>query len=274
MPDLPTIAGGPSETGSTPASSTGITLTANASANTKATSWTEVIASTDYASNWLLVMLHQASGSIAYLIDIGVGASTAEHVLIANLYLHAPAITSAGGRAFLFPVRIPAGTRLSARCQASTGSGTVRIAAAIISSPIGAPPGLTRVETIGANTADSNGVSVDCGGTANTDVVGELTAATGFAYRWFCLAVANPTDVAWGGYVSFLVDVMTGAAGSEVPVISDLNIAGASSDDRPNPSAVCFPCAIAAGARVAIRARCSVNTAGDRVLDYVGYGVG
>lgn len=273
MPDLPTIAGGPSETASTPASSTGIAITANASANTKATTWTELIASTAYETSWLLVSLGISSDDVGYLVDIGVGASTAEVALIDNLYFHTSQVNE-GHRHFLFPLRIPRGTRISARCQCAVGSQTIVVSVITIAAPISAPPSLGRVETMGANTSDSNGVSVDSGAVANTDAVGELIASTGFAYRWMCLSVANPTDVVWGGTRSFLVDVLVGGAGSEVVVVSDLHFSGSSFIDRPQPGTTCFPVAIPAGSRVAVRQRMDGTGAGDRVLDYVGYGVG
>jgi hypothetical protein len=275
MPDLPTIGGGPSETGSTPASTTGITLTANAVAHTKATSFTEIIASTDYAANWLMVELTQSSGSnVGYLVDIAVGASTAEQVLIANLHYHASTNNSPNTRAFLFPLRVPAGTRISGRSQSSAGGGSVRAVVHAISSGISAPPGLGRVETIGANTGTSNGTTIDFGASAHTDVVGELVAASAFAYRWMCLEISNPTDVTWNATTTFLIDVVTGAGGSEVSVIDDLYVAGGTGGDQPSPANFCFPCAIAAGARVAVRGRCSVTTDGDRDIDFIGYGCG
>lgn len=267
MPDLPRFGGGPSQTASGPAISNGISLTANATANTKATSWTELIASLTYDIDWLLITL-QPNGSVAYLVDIGIGAATAEVVLIDNLYL------DLGPRSFLFPLRVEAGVRLSARCQSSTGSSTMWIAVQAISSPLSAPLGLGRVETIGADTADSTGVTVDPGATANTDAIGQLSAATAFDYQWMCVANGDPSDRAWGGNSSFLVDILQGASGSEVEVIADLLFRGTSVDDRPNPGAVCFPCSIKAGERVAYRVRCSSPTTGDRVLDVVAYGVG
>ena len=274
MPDLPTISGGPAETASSPATSAGNGLTGNATANTKATTWTELMAATTYDSDWLLITLDQVAATSAFLVDIGVGASTAEQVLIGNLYLQSPAAGAPSARVFLFPLRIAAGSRISARCQSNPGGSSCRIALTAIASGISAPPGLTRVETIGANTADSNGVSVDPGGTANTDAIGQLTASSGFAYKWMCLAVGNPTDTAWVAARSFLADVVIGASGSEVEVIGDLAFSGAQNDDHPSPGAVCFPCAIAAGSRVGVRLRCNVTTAGERVLDFVGYGVG
>lgn len=274
MPDLPTIAGGPGDTGSTPGSSTGVTLTANASNNTKATSYTTLIATTTYVSNWLLVQCGRSSAAASFLIDIAIGAASSEQIIINNLFHQIPAATTQyHAKSYLFPVRIPAGVRLSARCQSSTGSTTMDIAVQTISSPISAPPGMTLVETIGADTTNTRGTTLDTGATANTDVIAQLTAATTQPYRWMCLAVGNRTDEAWGGERNFLIDIVTGAGGSEVEVIGDLLCTGAANVDHPTPGAFSFPVAIANGARVAARARCSNNTAGDRVLDIIAYGV-
>lgn len=274
MPDLPTIAGGPSESASTPGSSGGIVLTAGGSANTKAATYTTLIATTAYATNWIQIQLTQASAATSFLVDLALGASTAEVNIIDNLFHMVPAATTQQtGRSYLFPLRIPAGVRLSARCQAVTASATVEIAVQLIASPMSAPPGLSRVETIGALTASSSGKKIDCGGTAHTDVIAQLSAAIGMPYRWMCVAVGNTTDTVWAGARTFLIDIVKGAGGSEVEVIGDMTVTGAANTDTPMPGAFSFPVAIASGERVAARARCSVNTAGDRVLDIVAYGV-
>jgi hypothetical protein len=277
MPDLPTLGGGPSETGADAAASVGISLSPGASANTKAATWTELIASTDYAANWLLVHLGQSTvtgASSGVLVDIGVGGSTAEQVLVPNLRYAQTSTAQYVTPSYLMPLRIPAGTRLSARSQSSTGSGSLKITATAISGGVAAPPGFGRVEAAGANTATSLGVSIDCGGSAHTDVVGQLIASTGFAYRWLVLSVGVSSDVVTAAATSFLVDICVGAGGAEVPIINDIYFHGSTGTDMPHPVTVGFPVAIAAGSRLSARARCSVNTAGDRIIDLAAYGVG
>jgi hypothetical protein len=277
MPDLPTLCGGPSETGVSLGSSIGITVSTNAAANTKGATWTELIASTDYAANWLLVHLGNSShfgASTGTLVDIGVGASTAEQALVPNLLHGQTSSAQATIATYLLPLRIPAATRLSARAQSVSGGTSVRVAATAISAGIGAPPGFGRVEAAGANTATSLGISIDCGGTAHTDVVGELIASTGFAYRWLVLSIGTTSDVAIAASTSFLVDICVGAGGAEVPIINDIYFQSASGTDMPTPLTTCFPVAIAAGSRLSARARCGVNTAGDRIISLAAYGVG
>lgn len=275
MPDLPTIAGGPSETASNPAASEGIVVTADSSAHTKG-AWAELVASTAYTSSWMIVQAHSPATANGFLVDIGVGASTAETVLLPNLSFHSP---TAGGRetthTLTLPIGVPAGTRISARCQATTGSGTIRVVVVLIAAPIAAPPTFRRVENCGANPATSVGVVVaDPGGVAHTDGAWtELIAATGFNYKWLGLSVYNSSDTGYGGAVSTLIDLAVGGAGSEVAIVNDLVFSGDTITDGTQGE-VCFPVAIPAGTRISARNRNKHIVADERLVTLVAYGVG
>jgi hypothetical protein len=111
----------------------GTTLTAASSANTKG-SWTQLIASTTNPVVGILVLL-EVSSLATFLIDIGTGASGSEVVLIpdiyASFYSTNAAIMSA---AIFFPVQVPAGTRIAARCQSGTANSTVYVALSLMES--------------------------------------------------------------------------------------------------------------------------------------------
>ncbi len=277
MPDLSTIGGGPSTTGSNPAASTGITITANASANTKATTWTELIASTTYGSNWLLVTLVGISSTNgSYAVDIGLGASTAEVVLIPDIYYLWAGSNRPMALVYSFPLRIPAGTRISARCQSNTGSSTIGVSIIAISAPITAPPGLDRVEACGVTTSSATNSTVlnDPGATPNTDGTWtQIIASTAFSYKWMCVEINNRTDLITAADNNDLVDIGIGDAGSEQLLISDLWTHGNTLTDAKYVT-YCFPCAVASGQRLSARHRCDVGTTGDRRLDVVIHGVG
>jgi hypothetical protein len=264
MPDFPTIRGGPSQTASTPTTSAGIVLTADASNHTKG-AWVELIASTTYASSWLLFSTVIAGTGLGqtYLVDIAVGASTAEQLIIPNLHA--------------FMRFVPAGTRISARCQSSAGTSTLGVLATIIASPMESTPGYSRFEAAGVVTATSRSTLLNDPGTvAHTDGTWtELIASTGFPYRWMCIAFSNPNDTAWaGGAATHLVDIGVGAGGSEVELISDIPTGGQSSDDNVNPATYCFPCSVGQGQRIVARHRCSSITGNDRRLNATVYGAG
>jgi hypothetical protein len=102
------------------------------SANTK-TAYTQVQASTarDYMGVILYFDHHDTSANITSsnhaLIDVAIGASGSEIVLISNLveiigYTQSYAMT---GNTY-FPIAIPAGTRISVRCQSVNAPGATR----------------------------------------------------------------------------------------------------------------------------------------------------
>lgn len=275
MPDLPTIGGGPSQTGADSANSRGISLVANASANTKATSYTTLIAATDYRADWLLVVLNLNATAARFAVDIAVGASTAEVILVPDLYFEAQATNAFPGHAYLLPRRVEAGTRISARCQCTTGSGSLYASVTAISSPITAPPGLTRVEACGVSTSGATRLTaIDPGGTANTDSGWQvLIASTGFNYRWLNVAAGHGAG-AMSVACNWLVDLAVGGAGSEQVLVSDLYFSSGIVIDHPTPGTLSFPCNVASGSRLAARARCSSNSATNRVIDIAAWGSG
>lgn len=273
MPDLVTIAGGPSETASTPGSSTVTTITANASANTKASSWTELIASTAYDTSWVSIKLSPLAVGW-YLVDIGIGASTSEIVIIPDLTCGTTvAAANAISSYYLFPLRIPRGSRISARCQSSVGSNTVKVQPHLYSAPIDAPPSPSRIESAGIVSASSRGTNIDAGGTANTDVKAELSASLGHNWNWMNVALDGPS-MTLSGTFEWLVDILKGPNGSEVIVIPDLHAYASSGIDRPDCPVFTMPTAIAAGERLAAQARCSQTTATDRIITVAAWGCG
>jgi hypothetical protein len=272
---LPRLGGPSLNNASTPASSTGISLTANAAVNTKAATWTELIASTVQDAGWLLIQLSPTSGTApSYLVDIGVGASTAEQVLIPNIYMFQSISTTRLQTDWVFPVNIPAGTRISARSQSSIASATSVIAVQTLAPGAAGIAGLGRVEACGVVTGSSSLSPIDPGGTAHTDIAApvQLIASTGFDYRW--LNVCASFDAAGTGTtVTWLIDLMLGAAGSEVAIINDILLTEGAAPD----TAFCnlsFPFDIPAGSRISARARSSINTATSRIVDVAVWGCG
>jgi hypothetical protein len=126
---FPLLGGRVAETiGDVAGSSTGTAVTAAGSANTKG-SWVEIASSTSKRTVWMLAMLGIPSAAPGdYLVDIGVGAGPT--VLIPDLHVHPAGVNDLVG--FGFPVRIAAGTSISARCQSSTASRMIRIVICLI----------------------------------------------------------------------------------------------------------------------------------------------
>lgn len=260
MPQMPVAHGGIGF-GQTFATSTyGTTLTAGSS-NAKGTA-VELIASTSFDAHWVEVMATNASGANSYAIDLLIGSAT-EAVIIPNMTFRARLAADGGGR-WLFPIFIPKGSRIAAQVGSSTNSATCSVGVNLFNSGIGSHGLPGTVAQYGTMTS-SLGVNVDPGGTANTDAQAEITAATSWDHNWLVLTVAN-TDITFTAASKWLIDVLIGAS-TEAVLVSDLPLGGAGTTDVMRPDNVFhLPVFVPKGSRLSVRARCSINTDGDRDL--------
>ena len=106
-----------------------ITVDPGATANTKS-AWVEAIASCNFNIKQLDFFVWQTVSkdpSVTYLIDIGIGASGSEVVIIPNYYIIGPAWSAAKYPTLTkFDVNIPAGTRIAIRLQSDYTAATGR----------------------------------------------------------------------------------------------------------------------------------------------------
>lgn len=262
MPSMPLV-GGSLGFGQAFATTTyGTTLTAGGSANAKGTPQ-ELIAATPHDAHWVEVMAGNPNGTNSYAIDILIDAAT-EAVLIPNLTFRARAAGDGGGR-WLFPVFVPKGSRIAAQVGSSLASQTCLVAVNLFNAGFAGAGGLANTVDCYGTIANSIGQNLDCGGSANTDVTIQVTAATVRPHAWLVLTVAN-TDAVFGGTTKFLVDVCIGAA-TEVAILSDYPLGGAGSADTLRPDQqIHIPAFVPQGSRLTVRARCSSTTDGDRDL--------
>jgi hypothetical protein len=193
----------------------GVTITANSSANTKG-SWTQLIASTSANASLLTVLVGSVqigATNTATLVDLAMGASGSEVAFASDIAVGGASGGGGGSRAaayFQIPLKIPSGTRISARIQ-SVVTGGKTAAVALYTQDAGdystAP---TSVDVIGGNTANSQGISFS--GASGTWV--QATASTSQAYRAVTF-VASGHDATMGNVIDFF-EVGVGASGSEV----------------------------------------------------------
>lgn len=190
-----------SNVGGTTANELGTLITASGSIHTKgAFSAGELIASTAYGSYGITIMLTEvgtvASTNSRMLVDIGIGGSGSETVLIPNLLAgNAGTLTGAVNTAgmYSFPIFIPSGTRISARCQALIASDTVRVAVWLHQqAKFGGWTG-QRVTAYGVDTATSTGVSV-AQATGAYGTTAEIDAACANSIRYMQVGVDLLTD--------------------------------------------------------------------------------
>lgn len=252
--------------------SSGTVVTTGGSAHTKG-SWTQITASSAVDADAVIVMIRGASGADT-LTDIAVGASGSEVVVCSNLYEGAGSIPAfAHGATYVIPLQIPAGTRISARSQGHVSSQGLKVDLYLMKGGVAFPSACGRLTPYGANTADSGGVQIDPGTTANTKgAYSEITSSTSNPIK--ALIAAFPlvgdgtrSDCDW------MVDIAVGAAGSEVPLISNFHLMCAATGNSHYPQASpTIPVAIPSGTRIAVRAQCSITTS-DRLFDAIIYGI-
>lgn len=271
MPEFPGQYGGGGYVqvyGNTPATTSGTTLTANASADTKG-SYVQLTAATTHDANWIVVNLGASANQASFLVDIAIGSAT-EQIILPDLLVWTRLGDS--GQTYLFPIFIPAGSRLAARCQSSTGGGAIQITVNLVSGTmLGGGVGPSWADAYGA-VAASTGTNVDPGGTASTDSSWvEIASATTRPHNWLVFA-AKFGDGTLAAAAKWLVDIGIGSA-TEQEIVSDIFVsAGITTDMACGGWVQHFPIFIPEGSRLTCRARCSVTTDGDRDLNVKLYG--
>lgn len=241
------------------------------SANTKG-SWTEIVASTAFAADELLLTLGQSNAICSGLVDIAIGASGSEQIIAADiLCAGSPRMATS----FPLPLSVPVASRIAARVADSDGAQAFQVRVNLIRSGLWATPPAGQILTIGANAADSGGVAVDPGGSINTyGAWSQITGSTSAYIAALSVRIggannAAPADSALG----FYLDIGVGGSGSEVAIYEGLPFGSQSAGwYGPNPG-MWLPAGIPAGSRLAARARSNVTDATDRLFDVVLYGL-
>jgi len=234
----------------------GITVTANSSAHTKG-AWAQLIASTSADNSFAVVFVNAVGASAtntATLLDFALGASGSETAFISNI-----AVGGASNLSLGFPIKIPSGSRLSARIQSVVTGGKTASVTTILYNAGSYSTTPTALDVIGTDTANSKGTSFS--GSSGTWVEG--IASTSQAYRAVA-AVVSVHDADTPNASNLLYTIGVGAAGNEVEfgtLRASVNSAEAASTSVPRP--LVFGRAIPAGSRLAVKHALTVNP--DRV---------
>lgn len=253
--------------------SAGLSVNTAAGANTKG-SYVEVIASSPFDSVLIqiLILLTTATNGLQMLTDIATGAGGAEAVCIPDIMRsnHATTASDTGGL-YILPLEIASGTRIAARCQASTGSSTEVLAITLVAA--GGAPGIATFVNYGANTVDSGGTQIDPGGSANTKgSYTQITASTSAVIQSLLSMTALAGNNSAAATATWAYDIATGAGGAEVVLIPDLRMQtrllnGSTASVAMSPRSQPFLTYIAASTRIAVRASCNITDATDRLID-------
>lgn len=233
-------------------------------------SWVQLIASTSFAADGIVVKAAIVLVAVGqHLTDIGIGAAASEQVLLPDLFsqwatLPSPAL-------YVLPIRIPAGTRISARTQSNATTSQIVVSGQIFQGGWDMPR-LGRLTAYGVNTADTGGTQVDPGGTIHTKGSwSELVASTAHRTRHLSIAFGGQNNLV-RTTANQLLDVGIGAGGSEVVLIPNIFVYQNLSTDSFHPLVTQYPCDIPAGTRIAVRAQSSITDATDRLFDVMAWG--
>lgn len=251
-------------------------LTAGA-ANTKgAYPATPIVTSTPHDADAVLVTLIQKSAATDYAVDLAIGASGSEVVVVPNLYVGG---VNQRGVSYLLPIKIPAGVRLNARCQNPTAAATIRVYATLIQGGMLGIPSFGRCVDLNAVTgAATNGTRIF----ANEATPG-TPAGAGSKRTWAQAVASLAFDVDWlvcifgdRGLTTrtagnrFLADIGIGAAAAEQVEVPDLSVGSTSGSLMSHP--LSLPVTMRAGERVAVRGAASATTNADMDMWMWGFG--
>lgn len=262
------------DNGSVTGSSRGTQLTGSVSANTKG-SFTQLIASTANDAVALIINLDGSplSGSQAS-VDLAIGGAGSEVVVAGDMRIDFDG-ADLGNGSWIIPCGIPAGTRLSARMQGTTGSNHININAIGLRGDF--IDGASGLDTYGFVSASTIGTSIDPGGSANnkgswSEIATSLTNDISGFFLYFDGLNQSTSSVT----CTELVDIGIGPAASEVVIVPNIQV----TKRRTSTVVTATPQLIGpiwipvpAGTRIAARAQCSVNTATTRLIGLTFYGI-
>lgn len=265
--------GGQFESGVDASLSAGFLLTSGGAAHTKG-AYTQLLASSAFDAEGFWVHLGRGVIVTSYLVDIAVGGAGAEVDLVKNLVFYNPSNDS-GQRRVYVPIGIPAGSRISSRCQSAGGASqtmragiTLQAHGFIPSSPLG------RWTEYGISTATSTAsATVDPGGTIHTKGVwSQIVASTTFDIENLIVALGWRQQTAAAG-IQWLVDIGVGPATETILISNWWEAVNGPLDEFLNPYIGPIPVHIPEGTRLSVRAQCATATSPDRIFACGMYGI-
>ncbi len=213
----------------------------------------------------------QGGGQSLIAMDIGIGTSGAETVIIPNIIVDAGAQFGQTQFSAIFPIQIAKGTRIAARSQTNINAGAnyLTLALATFDGGFTQSEGFGQVDTIGISGAPLLGTNVVPNAIATVNgAYSQLTASTPVTYYGF---VMNMDMRGLPGGNAYWVDLAAGPPGSEAMIFPHFAFV-ATAAGILSPNTPFIPIVIPAGTRLS--ARCAASNNADTHTIGVGlYGV-
>lgn len=153
------------------------------------------------------------SSATDYLVDIGYGPAGSEQVVVESLYVTGPS-SSSRSKQYFFPLRIPANTRVSVRCQNATVSATLAMGISFFAETFKGAPYVDRILSYGAVRSTSSGTALAAPGANAWGAWTAICTATVDDHNWF-MPIVGDQDLATRTAQSHVFETGLGAAGSE-----------------------------------------------------------
>ena len=171
------------------------------------------------------------------------------------------------------PLYVPRGSVLTLRGE-SVSATSFRVHIVGLSRGLLGMPGFARCFRL-YTPVTRRGAVIDAGATANTKGAWvELISAVPSNIRALTFSIDQANDVARTA-CTWLFDLGIGAAGSEQVIVPNIQLATDATSSMVTPNTFGpIPVGIPSGVRLAARAQCSINTAGDRTFGLAVWGFG
>lgn len=253
--------------------STMIDVDPGTSANTKNTTYTELVASSEFDADGLWVTFAVPANEdedAVNLCDIGIGAVSSEVVLIPNLIATYGAGRRCTGEATFFPVHVPAGSRLVARGQSNSTTKNFEVGVRLVHHGY-LYESFTDVESLGEDLGDSGGKEVDPGTTGNTKGAWSSMGTPTIEPKLLVLMNATASANFSLRDARFLFDVGVGATPDII--MENLAFTTDSNPDMPFPRSF-GPFPYTSEGELQIRAQTQITNDSDRKMDFIAYVIG
>lgn len=250
-------------------------------AHTKPSSYTTLISSLPYDVSGIAICpvgttwWNAALANV--LFDVAIGGASSEVDIATNVLFHHGNIYQYYGFffQFLIPIPLPAGTRISMRCQSSDSDNTLPFymkANLIPSCDVPNTPHAAAIHTIGVTEASTSGVTVDPGGT--TDTWGsweEISSSSPCDARGVVIGHGEPGRDHTEYFKYKAVQVGIGSAGNEQEICGYTFADGSATDCQTPYASPPFPVAIKAGERISARAKSDITSSPTREIQVALY---
>lgn len=227
-----------------------LTVCTGSTANARPASYTELVSSTGFAAQGLLLGCAPGTSNVHSAIEIGVGASSSEKNIIQDFCFGG---NSRQTQWLYMPVAIPSGSRIAGRHTSSGASHSAVFYTHLVAAGTMGLPAPGRMFAIGITpTSGVYGTDITTNVGSHNATWTQVTASCPADIR--ALAFQMHTTNSAPASQGLQLQVAVGAASSEVIVLDSINFTGGGGGDQVgNGPAFWYPCQIPSGSRVAAR---------------------